>query len=87
MLRLFPAADGAGRALRWNSAGGTRYRVEYSPDPAAEPFQSVPRPLAAEFDPAGYGVPSVLFFSDDFLGAASTNAERMRVYRLRILNE
>ena len=82
------AAPGVpGRALRWNSAGGTRYRVEYSLDPAAEPFRPVPRPLAEEFDPAGYGAPSVLFFTDDFLGAASTNAERMRVYRLRILNE
>ena len=87
VLRLFPAADGAGRALRWNSAGGTRYRVEYSLDPAAEPFRPVPRPLAEEFDPAGYGAPSILSFADDFLGAASTNAERMRVYRLRILNE
>ena len=71
----------------WNSVGGTRYMLEVSPqlDPAA--FQPVPRPLADELDPTAYGVTSAMSFVDDFTLTPPPDTNRMRVYRVRVINE
>ena len=80
-LRLLPFDAGSG--LRWRSAGGTRYRVEVNLDQMAGPFLPLARPLAEEVDPAPWGAPSEQRFTAD--GGEATN--RMRIYRIRVLNE
>lgn len=74
-------------ALHWNAAGGTRYRIEYSPGLETDSFLPLPRPLAQELDPASYGTDSVQSFVDDFTLAPPPGTNGMRVYRIRVLNE
>lgn len=85
VFRLLPFAPGA--ELRWRSVGGTRYRVEWTEDLVAGEFQSPPRPLAEEIDPAAYGEDSTMSFLDDFLAETGTNGAWMRAYRVRVLAE
>lgn len=86
-LRWLPFSSGSGLPLRWASVGGTRYRVEWTDDIVAGEFQSTPRPLAEEVDPAAYGEAATMSFLDDFLAGTATNGARMRAYRVRVLAE
>ncbi len=87
VLRLLPVDPAAPGVLRWRSVGGTRYRVEWTAGLETEPFRPVVCPAAAEMDPAAWGAESTLDYTDDFLAGTATNGERLRAYRVRVLNE
>ena len=87
VLRLLPGDPAAPAWLRWRSAGGTRYRVEWTDDLTDGGFQPVVRPPAAEIDPAAWGTVSTQVYTDPFLGGTSTNGEYIRAYRVQVLNE
>ena len=87
VFRLLPFEPGDLSVLRWNSVGGTRYRVEYSDSLVPLDVQPVVRPLAEEVDPAGYGIPSVATFTHAFTNAPAAGSYEFRLYRIRVLNE
>ncbi|MGD9781352.1 MAG: alpha-amylase family glycosyl hydrolase [Kiritimatiellia bacterium] len=87
VLRLLPFETGDVSVLRWNSVGGTRYRVEYSDRLVPLDVQSVVRPLAEEVDPAGYGVSSIMAFTNEFTHVPPEGSYEFRLYRIRVLNE
>ena len=87
LLRLLPFGIGTNPVLRWNSVGGTRYRVEYSDGLVPLDVRSVVRPLAEEVDPAGYGMSSTMSFTNVFTNVPAAGSSVFRAYRIRVLNE
>ncbi len=87
VLRLLPPEGPSASFLRWQSVGGTRYRVEWTAELTTGAFHSVECPVAEEQDPSAYGTPSVFSFADDYLDGVAAPLDGKRLYRVRVLNE
>ncbi len=92
VLRLILLESASGwPAIRWNAAGGSRYRLEYAdqldPDHPQTGFQAIARPLAAELAPAEPGTFATLEFEDTFTWTPSPGTNALRLYRVKVLGE
>jgi hypothetical protein len=80
------AAATSGYTVRWNSIGGTRYGVEFSPG-VTDTFTRIVRPLLSEMDLSPKGTPTNMSFVDDFTLTPAPGPSGLRLYRLRVVNQ
>ena len=80
------SAAASGYTVQWNTLGGTRYGVEYSPG-ATDIFTRIIRPLLSEMDCSPKGTPTNMTFTDDFTLTPTTGVNGLRLYRLRVIDQ
>jgi hypothetical protein len=69
--------------LTWSSIGGTRYRVQYSPEgtnAGIDYFTDIVRFVGSEMDLAPYGTPS----SNSYIDPADPATNKARYYRIKV---
>jgi 1,4-alpha-glucan branching enzyme len=79
-------ATAGGYTVQWNSIGGTRYGLEFSPG-VTDTFTRIVRPLLSEMDCSPKGTPTNMTFTDDFTLTPPPDQPGLRLYRLRVVDE
>ncbi len=75
--------------INWNSAGGTRYRIQYSNGDSSgsvnNVFTDVVRSIRLEMDPAAVGSASTMTFTDDLSLTGGAPSQGVRYFRIRVV--